>query len=61
MGRLRTCRLELAEKHQHDDDQQNHTHATRRCVTPIAAVRPPREYSQERQDKENDQYGSDHR
>jgi len=57
---LGTRRLKLAEKDQHDDDQQKDAYATRGCVAPIAAVRPPRKHSQERHYQENDQYGSDH-
>jgi hypothetical protein len=53
--------LQAPEKHEHDNDQQNCANSARWGITPIAAVRPPRENSQQRQYQDKNQYGSNHR
>jgi hypothetical protein len=40
-------KLNATEKHEHDNDEENNTEATRRGVAPPAAVRPSRQSSHE--------------
>jgi hypothetical protein len=52
--------LDAAEKHQNDDDEQNQPHSPGRGITPLPAMGPPRQYTQECHHQKHDQYRSEH-
>jgi len=52
--------LNSSQKQENNDNDENDTQAPRRHVAPLAAVRPPRQGTYERQDQKDNQDRSKH-
>jgi len=53
-------KLKASEKNENGHNEEHHTDATGRGVTPVATERPPRQRSEKRQDQKDDQDSSKH-
>jgi hypothetical protein len=52
--------LNTSEKHENHNDEESETHAPCWDIAPLAAVRPPRQRTEECQDQKDDQYSCKH-
>jgi hypothetical protein len=50
----------LAENQKYDNNQKDQSNSSARIISPTPAMRPPWQGAHQRQDKNNDQYGSKH-
>jgi len=51
---------DLTQKPENDENGQNQTQATRRSITPTAAMIPSRQRAKYKQDEQDDNDGGDH-